>query len=66
MPRENFCSPEKYSVLIPYSDFVKLVESGKKIDILTQEYKRLLDQVDALRSMYTEALIKIGEIERYL
>lgn len=66
MAKENFCCPEKFSVVIPYSDFVKLVETGKKVDQISKDYKILVDQVQALRCMYTEAIEKIGEIERYL
>lgn len=62
----DFCSPENLSVVIPYKDFEKLMKTATNYDAMQQRFTRLEKQVDALRSMYREALDKIAEINVYL
>lgn len=66
MKRENFCSPENLSVIIPYKDYEKLVGMATNFDDLQKRMAQYERQLDALRSMYREALDKIAEINVYL
>ena len=65
MPRD-FCNPDKYSILIPYRDFVKLVESARKIEEMSRQYRHMEEMYDAMKSMYQEALDRIEELSKYV
>lgn len=64
--KPDFCCVGNYSVLIPYRDLEKLVEIGNNFEALQDRLSRTEEQLDAVRSMYTEALDKIGEIRRLI
>lgn len=63
---EKFCCADNYSVLIPYSDLVKLVDVAKKVESIEQQYARLQDQYTAIRGMFSECLQKIAEIRDFV
>ena len=62
----GFCSADNFSVLIPYKDLEALLKIAKNYDTLEKKVQRLEKQVEALRSMYLEALERIAEINRFL
>lgn len=64
--KENFCCFENYSILVPYSDFVKMMEMGTKFDEMHKMFVRMCKQYDAMKVMYSEMLEKIDEINHYL
>lgn len=66
MACKNFGCVDNFSVLIPYKELEKLLETAYKIDQFQERLKRMEEKQDALRVMYTEALLKIREIEKYL
>lgn len=66
MVDENFCCPENYSVIIPYKDFVKMVEMAKKVEHIEKQYTRLQEQYAAIRGMFSECLEKIKEIRDFV
>ena len=66
MARKSFGCVENFSVLIPYKDLEKLLETAYKLEEFQMRLKRKEEKQDALRVMYTEALMKIREIEKYL
>lgn len=66
MPEDKFCSPENFSVLIPYEDLVKMVEMAKKVELIEEQYARLQDQYAAIRGMFSECLEKIKEIREFV
>lgn len=66
MAKEKFCSPEKYSILIPYKDFVKLVDAANRIEEMEKLYKRMDERMAAMQNIYSEILEKVAEINRYL
>lgn len=63
-PKQDFCCVGDFPVLIPYRDLEKLVEIGNNFESLLDRLSRVETQLDAVRSMYTEALDKIAEIRR--
>lgn len=63
---KDFGCVQNFSVMIPYRDLEKLVEIGNNYEQLLERFSRMEKQLDCLRSMYTEALDKIGEIRRLL
>lgn len=66
MAKSDFCCAENFSVLIPYRDLEKLLQTANKLTEFQDRLHRTERQLDALRVMYTEAIEKIGEIQRYL
>ena len=68
MPKRNeyFCDPGDFSILIPYKDFVKMVQVVNNYDAIAKEMDGLRDQLGALRGLYSELLQKVGELERYI
>ncbi len=66
MPKKNFVDSSKYSILIPYSDFEKIMEMARKVDDMEKKYKHMEDMYVAMQEMFREALDKIAEINRYL
>ena len=66
MDEENFCCVDNFSVLIPYSDLVKMVHLAKKVEHIEDQYVRLLDQYVAIRGMFSECLEKIKEIREFV
>ena len=63
---EKFCSPEKYQVIIPYSDLEKMVHMAEKIEHIEAMYSRMNDQYQAIYGMFSECLEKIREIYRFV
>ena len=63
---EKFCCADNYSVLIPYSDLVKLVDVARKVESIELQYARLQDQYAAIRGMFSECLQKIAEIRDFV
>ena len=66
LAKKDFCCVDNFSVLIPYRDLEKLFEIANKLPQFERDLEQTKAQLDALRRMYTEALEKIGEINRYL
>lgn len=51
-------------VVLPYKDLLELLEASKQVGDLKADNKRLHDQMDALRSQFTELMDKFGELRR--
>ena len=66
MKRENFCSPEKYSILIPYKDFEKLIQMATRVEEMEKLCKRMDERNAAMYNLYSELLEKVAEINRLL
>ena len=66
LPKKDFCCVDNFSVLIPYRDLERLLETSNKMQYFQEELSRTNEQLLALRIMYTEALEKIAEINRFL
>lgn len=66
MENEKFCRVDQYSVLIPYSDLVKMVDLANKVEQIELQYNRLQEQYAAIRGMFSECLDKIKEIRDFV
>lgn len=66
MAQKDFCSPENFSVLIPYKDLENLLKVASSIDEMKATLRRMDERNAALQKMYAELLEKITEINRYL
>lgn len=62
----GFCSADNLSIVIPYKDYEALVKVARNYDGLAAKVQRMEKQLDALRTMYAQALDRIAEINKYL
>lgn len=62
----NFCCVDDFPILIPYKDLENLLQLARNLDSIQLRIERTEEQLEAVRSMYTEALDKIAEIRRIL
>lgn len=63
---DQFCSPEKYQVLIPYSDLVRMVEMAKEMEEIKKQMQHIDEQYTAIRGMFSECLEKIKDIRDFV
>ena len=60
---KHFCSTANYSVIVPYADFVKMVEIINNIDDYYSKIARVSSQLDSLYALYSELLSKVSELD---
>lgn len=66
MKKDNFCCVDNFSVIIPYKELEKMLESSKKIAHIEELYKRTEERLAVMQLMYSEMLEKVAEINRFL
>lgn len=66
MPKKPSEAGKDFSVMVPYSELCQLLDASRELVQLRREYRRLEDQVTALRMIQGECMEKIREIERSL
>lgn len=66
MKNKSFCCVDDFSVIIPYRELEKLLESANKIEHIEALIQRMDERNAALQLMYSELLQKVAEIDRYL
>ena len=63
---KDFVASAPPYVVIPYSEYEKVVNMANEVIEIKQQYQRLQDQYTAIRGMFTECLEKIAEIRDYV
>lgn len=63
---DNFVASDKISVIIPYSDFEKVVSMSQELEDMKKQYDRIEEQYAAIRGMFFECLEKIREIDAFV
>lgn len=58
-----FCSTSNYSVVVPYADFVKMIEIINNIDDYRAQISRVSSQLDSLYGLYSDLLSKVAELD---
>lgn len=53
-------------VIIPYSEYEKVVNMAQEVAEIKAQYARLQEQYTAIRGMFSECLTAIGEIREYV
>ena len=67
MPKDkDFVVSAPLQVIIPYSEYEKVVNMAHEVEAIKEQYSRLMDQYTAIRGMFSECLEKIGEIRAYV
>lgn len=54
--KHSFCGVEHYSIIIPYSDFLKIADMAKNYEAILASIKRTEEQYAAMRGMFSEVL----------
>ena len=63
---KSFVASAPPYVIIPYSDYEKVVNMAHEVEEIRTQYARLQEQYCAIRGMFQECLDKIGEIREYV
>lgn len=66
MKTDKTCSPQNYSVLIPYKDLENFMESANKLQFMEHQIKRMEKRIDGLQLLYSDLLEKVAELDRCL
>ena len=66
MTKKDFCCADNFSVIIPYRDLEKMLESTNKIEHIEKLFRRMDERMAAIQLMYSDLLEKVAEIDRYL
>lgn len=66
MENKTFVASAPLQVIIPYSEYEKVVNMAHEVEAIKAQYLRLQEQYTAIRGMFAECLEKIGEIRDYV
>lgn len=66
MPDDNFVASDKLQVIIPYSDFEKMIKAVYEMEEMKRQYARLEEQYNAIRGMFSQCLDIVQEIREYV
>ena len=66
MKKNDFCCVDNFSVVIPYRELEKMLESANKIAHIETLFHSIDERTAAMQAMYSEILEKVREINRYL
>lgn len=62
----SFVASDRLQVIIPYSDYEKVVQMAMKIEEMEKQYQRMEEQYSAIRYMFSECLEAIQEIRKFV
>lgn len=63
---KDFVASAPPYVVIPYSEYEKVVNMAHEVEEIKAQYERLQEQYTAIRGMFGECLEKIAEIRDYV
>jgi len=63
---KNFVASAPPWVIIPYSEYEKVVNMAQEVIEIKAQYARLQEQYTAIRGMFSECLQAIAEIREYV
>ena len=66
MPDNDFVAPDRLQVIIPYSDFEKMIKVVQEVEEIKKQYAQLNDQYAAIKFMFSECLDSIREIKNFV
>lgn len=64
--KNDFVASERLQVIIPYSDYEKMVHMAYELEELKDQFARIQEQYSAIRGMFSECLEKIKEIQEFV
>lgn len=66
MPQDNLVAPERYHVIIPYTDLEKMIYVVDRLEKIEKNQARLDEQYAAIRGMFSECLEVVREIRDFV
>ena len=66
MKKQDFCCVDDFSVIIPYRELEKILQSANKIEHIERLSQRTDERCARMQMMYSELLEKVSEINRFL
>ena len=66
MDERDFVASDKLQVIIPYSDFEKMIKAVYEMEEMKRQYARLEEQYNAIRGMFSQCLDIVQEIREYV
>ena len=66
MEEKDFVASDKLQVIIPYSDFEKMIKAVYEMEEMKRQYARLEEQYNAIRGMFSQCLDIVQEIREYV
>lgn len=63
---DDFVASAPPYVVIPYSEYEKVVKMAQKLEDMERVINRMDEQYSAIRGMFSECLDKIREIQRFV
>lgn len=65
-PGKDFVASPPPWVIIPYSEYEKVVNMAHEVEEIKAQYARLQEQYAAIRGMFSECLTEIKNIKDYV
>ena len=62
----NFAASPPLQVIIPYSEYEKVVNMAQKVEEIERLYVRLQEQYTAIRGMFSECLMEIRNVKDFV
>lgn len=66
MPDDSFVASERLQIIIPYSDFEKMVKVVQEVEEIKRQYAQLQDQYAAIKFMFSQFLDSIRDIKEFV
>ena len=64
--KNDFVASDRLQVIMPYSDYEKVVHMAQELEEMKRQFSRIQDQYSAIRGMFSECLEKIQEIQKFV
>lgn len=66
MPKDDFVALDRLQVIIPYSDYEKMIKVVYEMEEMKRQYARLEEQYNAIRGMFSQCLDVVREIREFV
>lgn len=66
MEENNFVASERLQIIIPYSDFEKMVKVVQEVEEIKRQYAQLQDQYSAIKFMFSQCLDAVRDLKEYV
>lgn len=64
MDEKKMFHPEQYAIVVPYQDFLRLMEAASKMEKMEYQIKRIDERTAAMQLLYSQILEKVAELNR--
>lgn len=64
--QDSFVASAPLQVILPYSEYEKVVNIAQKMEAIEAQNRRLQEQYTAIQGMFSECLLEIKKIRDYV